>query len=219
MARSPGLYSGRNQGNVTIVGGAGGTTFGNSANATSNDVTLPANMQVGDLMVMCFRCGASGAATMPAGWSLAAERDASGVGWGYIWFKRNTGESGTQTVTHDSNRAAAITYAIRGSVRGCEAVFNESNSANPPPLVTSWPSQYQLFIALYSTKRTDNEVTTAPTDYVSLTIVETIADSTGTAHVTMAAAHSFLTADTDNPTIFIVTGNTSIQLAATIAVA
>ncbi|MCH6199884.1 T9SS type A sorting domain-containing protein [Aquiflexum sp. LQ15W] len=155
----------------------GTATFQNSFASNSHSVTLPSNIQAGDLLVMVLRPGATLAATTPNGWTLLSSRSSNGVS--YVFFRTASGSEGsTQSISLSNNGSlAAITYRISNWEGTPEAAVAGSNTNNPPSITTSWDASPTLFIAAMTNRRTDNDVTGAPSGFSNLL---TIANSLST---------------------------------------
>jgi hypothetical protein len=152
-----------------------------STAATSHNVTMPATVDSGDLLLMLFTndIAASGTTTTtPSGWTLvpATAGNSNNQVRVLIYAKVASGSedgSSVDVVTSASEAAAAQTYRIKagewsGTLAGVEAAAasNASTSTpNPASLNPSgWGTENTLWIA-YAGGSSFNSVTTYPTNF------------------------------------------------------
>lgn len=197
-------------------------TYAAGSTTTSHPVTLPANIQAGDLLLMVMRPGGTAGVNVggyPSGWTLLGTRGSSGNT--YVWYKEALGTEGASvTVTTSASiRATAVTYRIAaGSWQGlAEIAFAGTNVNNPPALTPSWGKSPNLFIAAMTNRRSDSNVTAAPTDYDGLiTIAPASSDQTTRTRVSSARRELF--DDGDDPLAFTTTGTIDNPHSATLAI-
>ena len=205
-----------------------GSTF--TTASTTHNVSMPATVNAGDLLICIFSHGGNVTDTTPTGWSGGA-----GItGWsleqgttirGSVFVKSAAGTEGGTTVnfvTSGTAVGAAQVYRIpSGSWYGSlsnvtEAVAVASAGAaatttpDPPALTPTWGSDDNLWLAV-STGNVATSVTTYPTNYSS-GVITTNASATD-----VASAQRGLTAASENPGTFTM-GQSAINVNFTIAV-
>jgi hypothetical protein len=168
---------------------------------------------------MAFRAGTTSTATLPTGWSLLASRSSTGVS--YLWYRWANGSEGAtvSTTLNTGVRASALCYRISGadSSRNPQATWAATNVNDPPSQTASWGSYDNLFLAVLTNRRTDSNVTGAPTNYTDLVTVAS-ASNVNTSRTRISAAQRFLAAASDDPLAFTTTGTIDIPHAATVVV-
>lgn len=152
-----------------------------STAATSHNVTMPATVDSGDLLLMLFTndiAAAGTTTTTPSGWTLvpATAGNSNNQVRVLIYAKVATGsEDGTNVdvVTSVSEEAAVQTYRIKagewsGTLAGVEATAaSNASTANPDPASlnpSGWGTENTLWIA-YAGGSSFNSVTTYPTNF------------------------------------------------------
>src|SRR5690606_4285312 len=109
----------------------------------------------------------------------------------------------------NTGAAAWVAHRISGSLTTgtfIEGTVGSFGTNNPPSLTPSWGSAENLWLAVDSTRRTDNDFTAAPTDYDGLLTAESAASSTSTVNCRIGAAHRVLTASSEHPGTFSTSG-------------
>jgi hypothetical protein len=193
-------------------------TYQTNSEITNHSVTLPTGITSGDLLLMVFRAGGTQTATTPSGWSLLDSRSSHGVT--YVWYRTADGSEGsTVTVTTGGNiRASAITYRISNWEGIPTSSFTNSNTNDPPSISPIWgASNSSLFIAALTNRRSDSNVTAAPTNYSGLLTISQSSDSNHN-RSRVSTAHRFLTAASEDPDAFTTTGNINEPHSVTIAI-
>lgn len=197
------------------------TAVGSWPNAVNGiDVPLPSGIEAGDGLIVLMR--ASSAPSTPAGWSSLASRSSSGVTT--IFSRIADGSEGATVAISfgiSSSRAASIAHRITGitkeSVTRLAAAFAGSNTLDPPSLTPSWGSANNLWLALASTRRTDNAFTAAPASYGDLIEQESNPSNSSTAMMRVASATRQVAGSPENPGVFSTSGTTDNPHAATVA--
>ncbi len=200
------------------------TTFG--TDATTHNVTMPASVEAGDLLLAFFTNDGSATVTTPSGWTAVTTLARGTAARGSIYAKISVGTEGGTTVnfvTSAAEQGAAQVYKILsaswyGSITSGIATASydpgaATNAPNPPSLTPAWGADYDTWI-VYAAGSSWTTVTTYPTNYNNGT--HTISN-TGTAGASVSTARRTLNAATDDPGAFAMT-TTSDGVAFTIAV-
>lgn len=187
------------------------TSRQNTSVSTSN-VTLPAGIQAGDLLLMLFRHrGANTQATTPSGWTLLV--GGTGGGSTALFYKIADGSEGaTVAISHLVGASCAITHRIDRFSGLPEAVISATGVIDPPALSTSWGAKETLFFAMLATNL-DQVATAIPSGYGNLIEEKTTGASVCSVHSTWRE----LLASSDDPSSFTV-GATTAARAITVAV-
>jgi hypothetical protein len=195
----------------------GTATFENSAETSSHSVTLPSNIQQGDLLVMVLRPGSGRTVTTPTDWTQLTSRSSSGVS--YVLYRTASGtESTTQSISlSGSGRLAVITYRISNWEGTPEAAVADSNVNDPPSITTSWDASPTLFIAAMTNRKSDSDVTGAPDSFSSLVSVANSSSSNNT-RVRASTAVRAENTKTIDPGAFITEGDINNPHSFTIAI-
>lgn len=150
-------------------GGGGGDGFPNylsattttfSSGATDHNVSMPATVASGDLLILQFEGVSDASHTTPSGWTSLSNVAGSFFSMRQsVYYKVAAGTEGGTTVnvvSSVSEKAVAITHRIEsGSYQSTPeaAAVNDANSPsttpNPPNLTPSWGSAKTLWIAIF----------------------------------------------------------------------
>lgn len=198
---------------VAASGGAGDATA-----VTDHPITLPANIDAGNLLLMFISCrNADGTLTQPDGWNVLVN-DTFGTGSSSIrgaLFSRiaDGGEGATATAVTSAARICAwvsvrITGHDAGSAPESSAkVEGTGTSADPGTLTPSWGAADTLWIAwaswttssavnAYPANYTSNQLTQVGTGTTSRIVIssrELNATSEDPGAYTIAASNNFVT--------------------------
>lgn len=184
----------------------------------SHRADLPADFEVGELLLIIFRTGESSTNhTTPTDWTLLATR--SDTGRTSIFYRVATGsETSPITIaTGDPRRSVSLSYRISGFSSAPEADFAASNTTNPPSRTPSGGSTKTLWLATTSMRRSDQTVDAAPSGYSDL-FTRANPSSSDTDNVQIAAAWRTNAASSEDPGDFTITGTANNPHAATISV-
>jgi len=193
----------------------------NSAN-TNHNVTLPAGIVAGDLILIQFVFYPSGTSSAPSGWTMIDSLTYSTTH--VIYAKVADGSEGGTTVnivTSSSSKAACITRVIKdwfgvitGGISKADAV-GSSATPDPPSLSPAWGAADTLWLALTSSYQKVT-VSAYPTNYISGYNVVTSGGSAST-NCGAGSAICQLNAATENPGTYTLSNSTD-WIAITIAV-
>lgn len=206
--------SGGGGGGITIVSH---TTGGANPFATSHSVALPSGS--GGLLVVIARI--AGAVDQgwntPAGWTKLLN-STDGTGGLAVFYRTADGtEPGTLTFTVTGGGGGAlIAYRVIGTA-GIEGAVTGINAGDPPALSPSWGSAECLWIAIDSTRRTDNTFSSLPTNYSNQVTAKSPTTSSSTNYAHVSAGTRLLTASSENPGAFGRSGTFNGTYAATLA--
>jgi hypothetical protein len=195
------------------------TNISNNDPATnSHSVSLPAGLVSGDLLIVAFNFASiSGSVTTPAGWTLVSESTSSFLR--KIFSRVSDGlEGGTLSVSSSAAaRSAHNSYRISNYTgTGPEAAINEGG-ADPPSLNPSWGSLPTLFIPVVMSAASDWNITAPPANYSNLLQAKN-SSSSATSRCGVGSARRTLTADSDDPGTFTLTGAFNGPISFTLAV-
>lgn len=196
----------------------GTSTYENTAGTSSAVINLPAGIVAGELILILIRLPQSLAAvqTPASGFTQVATRSYDSRSYVY----KKTAVGGETTATFIMNGVVTITaliYRISDWVEGVEALYGTNNVNDPPSITASWGSKRNLFIATASARRSDNNITGAPTNYGDLIQIANTS-SASEIYSRIGAAHRFLESDTDDPNGFTGSGSFPSILTGTIVV-
>lgn len=187
------------------------STYTNESSLSSYSVTLPASIASGDLLLLFIKTadGVIGVNT-PTDWTLllAVNSGTFNSERMYVFTKEATGSEGsTVTVTLGSaRRIAAVCYRISGVDHTHIEATNDASLVNDPPSITaSWGSADNLFIAAMGNQRSDNGLTTEPTNYGSGISIGHSSNTNDT-RCRMTTAHRNYASATDDPGAFTMSG-------------
>lgn len=177
-------------------------TSSETSQTTSHDVSLPASITAGDLLMIFFNTQENPTITTPTGWTLLKTLDASG-GTARLatFYKTATGSEGATVVitTSTSWRSTHATMRISGwsGTPGVSSgATGDSGQADPDNLTPSGGAKDYLWIAFAgSNNASGGEFTSAPTNYSNFLAQAT----SGTA---VGVASRQLNASSENPGTF-----------------
>ena len=199
-----------------IVSSASGA---DGALLTSHDVDMPSGSG-GHILVVTRTARSSGSPTTsaPEGWEKIT--DGSNATGELSAFVRQADGSEGGSVTFSSSLAVSISWVslrVSGASNSspAEAADGEYNSSDLPSLSPTGGEAAYRWIAVYSHRR-GAVISAAPTEYANLITVAT--GGTTTLHCGLGVADRALTAATEDPGQFTVTGSPAIEYTATIAV-
>lgn len=186
-----------------------------SSASTTHNVSMPATVNAGDLLLvnMCLEASSSAPnVTTPSGWTQLWHT--SSVGTSVItryagYAKAADGGEGGGTVNFATNvacTAAAQCYRVTnwyGSLAGVETGTLDSGGGttpDPPSLTASWGSEDNLWFALSGAADDDQNYTSAPANYTGL--VSTLGGGGTNASCEVGSARRELASATENPGTF-----------------
>lgn len=127
-----------------------GTSNGATAGGTTENINLPASIQVGE-MLMAFVSVGGGALSVPAGWTQAYTVVSSVVQRQSMFYKVADGSEGSTLAVTGSNSNVKSYGVFRASdYRGVPEAVTASGSsgdADPPNLAPSWGADKTLWLA------------------------------------------------------------------------
>jgi hypothetical protein len=184
-----------------------------ASQGTSHNVSMPATVDAGDLLLMYFTAGSgSGSATFggASGWTQLYLVNGGSNKAGTLYAKDADGTEGGTTVAvtiSDAREACAQVYRISGwggtlgtDVDVGTAVNQGTTTPDPPSVTAGWGSDDNLFIAVCHVGDDGEVGTAAPTNYSSLTST-TAGGSTNNDASTISARRE-LAASSDDPGTF-----------------
>lgn len=147
----------------SVHSSAGSTT-------TSWNITLPATIAAGDILVCSMFAEANATVTFPAGWSEVVDAyDSTATNSYYIHTKTATGSEGGITITVTSSsliRPAWAVFSLSGALETVEyAVTGVSSGANDPPSLTPSWSGDTFYITAIAGGGASTSITAAPSGY------------------------------------------------------
>jgi lysophospholipase L1-like esterase len=190
-----------------VVAGTSTSLSGNPV--TSHSVSLPAGIQLNDLLLIFWAdAGVSSDITVPSGW-IELYNDVSNNHRRAAYYKIANGNEGTSVTfttsaqersAHNSYRIAASTYT--GTPEFGDLITNTNGSnANPPPLAPTWGAIPTLWITPLHMDGLGNNTLTGPLNYDNFLNIFTRNGSPGVGSddATMASARRFLEAASEDP--------------------
>jgi hypothetical protein len=187
------------------------TTNTFSSTTTTHNVTMPATVMAGDLLIVFFTNDGNATVTTPSGWTAMGTLTRDIYARGSVYAKIANGTEGGTTVnfiTSATEQAAAQTYRILGaswygSITNGIALQSydpgtTTTTPNPPSLSPPWGAADSLWIA-YAAGSSWTSVNSYPASYTNGT--HTIS-STGTAGASTSTARRQLNAENENPGAF-----------------
>ena len=190
-----------------VVASVTETAFG--TNTTNHNVTMPATVNAGDLLIVIFTNGGNATVTTPAGWTeLASNTNGVEVRCS-VYYKIAAGDEGDTTVnfvTSGAEQAAAQVYRIT-NWHGTDppeistAATNTSTAPDPASLnPAGWDVEDTLWLAVAGQDRGDQSGTTAyPASYTDG--ISTLS-SNGTGSCRTHSARRVLAAASEDPGAF-----------------
>jgi RHS repeat-associated protein len=211
QASYPAISGGGGGSTAPVIEESTGSSFGTAS--TTHNVTMPATVNAGDLLVVEFSINSAGSDTVapPSGWTEFADALNSNDAHISLYAKIASGsEDGTSVnfVSSSARKARAVVTRIRAGTFYNDVVTNvvaaatatgTSANPNPPALNPSWGNEETLWGAAWATG--DDWSTTAyPANYSS----NQISGNSGTAadETHMANAKRSLAADSEDPGSF-----------------
>ncbi len=189
-----------------------------AADTTSHSITMPADVAVGDIILVLFSVDGSPTISVNTGvsgsnWTLGTQASNSTVVKGVYAWKVAEGSDVLTLTTSASEQSSHISYCIKNhgsAVEGASANGSSTNS-NPPSLTPSWGSADNLWIA---TRHGDSTVlaTVPPSNFTSLYSEA----ASGTSGASTSSAHRKHTNSVLDPGTF--TSSTEQWVSFTIAV-
>lgn len=204
----------------------GVSSAGHDPVGSNHTVPLPAGE--GGLLVVIAK-GAGGAQlrwSTPAGWTKAASEGEGFTNWPVAVFTRVVDGTEPANLTFSTTNSlgttpavagsALVAYRVAGAHGAVEAAF--ASLTNPPALTPSWGAAENLWIAAFTSRRSDGTFTAPPANYGDLTPVRSPTVSATNTHAQAATAHRIHATATEDPGPFAFTGSTNGLYTATIAV-
>ena len=212
-------------GTNTIVQGFTPTTF--PIASMSHNVSMPAGVNAGDLLIVFFASDGTPNVGTPTGWTFFFGWNS----WGgpttkfSMYAKRSNGTEGGTAVNFQTTtveKAAAQVYRIAGwrdsgtIANDVEVNVTGSTGANPdPPSLdpTNWGVENTLWIAAYGAEG-DNNVTAFPANYTGGTFTESDRSATS---ASLGSAYRIAAVGAEDAAPFTITAS-SFWIASTVAV-
>lgn len=153
------------------------TESAESDNVTSHAVSLPATVDVNDLLLVIFSAHeGSSVSSTPSGWTAKWESANGGcLSYGAVRKADGSEDGGSVTITTDgSSSSAAHCYRITGwsealaDVEAGTPTTASNKNPDPPSLSSSYGTEDTLWIACGGAIDDDQNATAAPTDYTNL---------------------------------------------------
>ncbi len=189
---------------------AGTATSASESPTTTHTVTLPSNIQAGDLLLIFWADASSSTnLTTPGGWTNIYSSSGGGSGYrraAYYRFANGSEGSSVQFTTSGPERSAHNSYRIAsGTYQGTPSEgninFGTSTNPDPPNLTSGFGSTYTLWLA--ASHSSSSSALTAPASYSDLVEVNTGAGSpTASDNATMGTARRLTQASSENPGTF-----------------
>lgn len=192
-----------------------------TGNETTHTVSLPSNIQSGNLLIVVFATDGDNTIIWPEGWNEIFEVSGGALAFlGVAWRKADGNEGASITVTSSSSEQSAhISYRITGHEdplsQPPEVSSGETGSnATPDPdsLTPTGGTEDYLWIAATGIGKTPS-IVSYPTNYSSG--IECLSDGTG--GCVNATAQRELNSTSENPGVFTVS-STGEWVACTIAI-
>ena len=172
---------------------------------TTPDVTLPATIGAGDLLLLVGSVSASITITAPSGWSTL-----SNTGQHFAFYKTAVGDEDGTVITFGLSsglNASWIVYSIQ-DWEGTPAIGTWTSGINPPSLTSGFGSVETLWIAFAADQ--SYNFTAAPSGYSGLINYLNI--------VVVGSAYKQSTASSEDPGVFTESGNGFTRYSNTIAI-
>ena len=198
------------------------TAFG--SDTTTHNVSMPATVNAGNLLIVLFNNDGSATVTTPAGWTQLASNATGTAVRLSIYYKIAAGTEGGTTVnfnTSASEQAAAQVYRItdwHGTTPPeiSTAATGTSTAADPSSLnPAGWDVANTLWLAVAGQDQ-GGGTPTYPVSYTGG--ITTRSDTAGNSRCQMMSARRVLAAASENPGAFTILGNVEEWVAFTIAV-
>lgn len=199
-----------------------------SSASTTHNVSMPATVNKGDLLLLAIgiqNIGGSTTFTTPSGWTSLMDR-AGSPEYSHlaIFMKVADGTEGGTTVnvaTSNSQSAVAQVYRVTrwyGSLSGVESADSGADGVttpDPPSLTPSWGALDTLWFAWFTAADDDETVTAYPSNYSGGSYI--VSGAGTNAGCEIGSARRELNATSDNPGSFTITGPET-NVTATVAV-
>lgn len=189
-----------------------------STPGTTHTASLPASISSGDLLIVFIRTSVNTFPSTPTGWTGYVLASTNGY-LKMIWKIASGSEGASVAITTSAATNAAMTaYRITGHDSTNPITYNGiASSLDPEEASGQYGEQDYLYIAVGSTRRTDNTLT-VPTNYGSQLDAASNAASSDTANVRIATGVRSYTSTYDDPVAFGSTGTTETPHSATIVI-
>ena len=199
---------------------------GSDGGGATRSVDLPATIASGNLLLMQLRASITGGSnvtiTVPTGWSNLGSRNSGGTTY---WIGRvaDGDEGATVSITISENGGlSANAYQITNWGGALSGVFVEFHSANeniPPLLNHAQGSRHTLWLAGITARRTDWDITADPANYSDrLSQRSSPFESNNLGRTTTASARRTLTAESEQPGAWTLSGTPDAIHVSTVAV-
>lgn len=184
----------------------------------SHTIDMPASVAIGDVVLIFFRTGQTGAIvhTPPVDWDLVGSATSNGSRFS-IYTKIADGSEGASiTITTDATRFSSyISHRISGA-HGDVSGTLAGTTINPPDHAPAWGSAKTLWFASCSATQSHWTFTSAPTDFGNL-VQDGNASSTSGSRCRTGTANRDLEASSLDPGVFAATSGVD-YISATVAV-
>lgn len=182
-----------------------------TAATTNHDVSMPATVNAGDLLLVTISINGVSALTTPSGWALIANSEAANATAVRMasYYKVAAGTEGGTTVNFASASAARAVSTVRryqaGTYSGtpeASVTTNVTATPDPPTLSPSWglaKCDWNAFACIHQ----GTSVSAYP--YATDQTFQN-SGATGTVHVSQASCSSPIDAGSENPGTFSISG-------------
>lgn len=211
---------------LSIVSSSTYNSAGTALNTHS--VPMPSSLAAGNLLLLFYTQHGTDGTTLPSGWTtLFSNTTSSPSDPHYILAKISGGTEGNQNFIiggGKAQRATAVVYNISGNRNGVtsseiavssEVAETSILTPNPPSLTPSWGSAENLWIAVSFVNDGSFTFVSYPTNYTLGQNAQQNGSGTGNA---ILIAARLLTASSEDPGVFTISGSTRNFGSLTIAV-
>ena len=183
------------------------TAFG--TDATPHNVTMPATVNAGDLLIVLFTNDGNATVTTPGGWTQLASNVSGTEVRLSVYYKKAAGTEGGTTVnfnTSASEQAAAQVYRITdwhgtSPPEISTAATGTSTAPDPPSLnPAAWGVADTLWLAVAGQDRGNQGAASYPASYTNGT--STLSNGAGNDNCRTLSGRKALVADSENPGTF-----------------
>lgn len=175
------------------------------ASSTTHNVTMPATVNAGDLLLVVIVFSGSTANT-PSGWTAGTNGGFAGGGNMNVFYKTADGSEDSTNVNFSTVAAAtgaSVCYRITrcaGSIAGSFATGSNSATVDPPSVTPGWTVDRTLWIAVGG-QVSGNTVASPPTNYTNMVQAQS--------SCAIVSARRVLYATAENPGAFTFSGSAS----------
>ena len=181
-----------------------------SSDSTTHNVSMPATVNSGDLLIILFgRMNTGDISTTPSGWTRQISEGDLAFARNEVYLKVADGTEGGTTVniaTSSAVAGSAQAYRVTdwfGALAGVETstVFENSvTDPDPPSLSPSWGSADTLWFAIFIYSNDDGTVSAYPTSYTGG--VDTLTGGAANNNCAIGSARRENATATEDPGVF-----------------